>query len=74
MCYSLNSPVACSNNNQKTVGKDTLSTSIEGLSVFTKYYVAVKASTEAGAGPLGGEMEGTTGQAGECLFEDEFHL
>jgi hypothetical protein len=68
VCYSLNSPVVCSNNNQKTVGKDTLSTSITGLNVFTKYYVAVRASTVEGAGPLAGEMEGTTGQAGECLF------
>ena len=68
VCYSLNSPVGCSNNNHKTVGKDTLSTSIAGLNVFTKYYVAVKASTAAGAGPLGGEMEGTTGQTGECFF------
>jgi hypothetical protein len=50
------------------VGKDTLSTSITGLNVFTKYYVAVRASTVEGAGPLGGEMEGTTDQAGECLF------
>ena len=50
------------------MGKDTLSTSIAGLNVFTKYYVAVKASTAAGAGPLGGEMEGTTGQAGECFL------
>ena len=47
------------------MGKDTLSTSIAGLNVFTKYYVAVKASTAEGDGPLGGEMEGTTDQAGE---------
>ena len=65
MCYSLNSPVDCSNNNQKTVDNDTLSTSIAGLNVFTKYYVAVKASTLKGPGPLGGEMEGITGEAGE---------
>ena len=44
---------------------DTLSTSIAGLNVFTKYYVAVKASTLEGPGPLGGEMEGITGEAGE---------
>ena len=68
VCYSLNSPVTCSNNNYKTVGKDILSASIAGPNVFTKYYVAVKASTAAGAGPLGGEMEGTTGQAGECFL------
>jgi hypothetical protein len=66
VCYSLNSPVSCSN--QKSIGKDILSTSLMGLSVFTKYYVAVKASTAGGAGPLGGEMEATTDQAGECLF------
>ena len=68
VCYSLNSPIGCLNNNHKTVGKDTLSTNIAGLNVFTKYYVAVKASTAAGSGPLGGEIEWTTGQAGECLF------
>jgi hypothetical protein len=39
-----------------------------GLIVFKRYLVAVKASTAAGAGPLGVEMGGTTGQAGECLF------
>jgi hypothetical protein len=50
------------------MGKDTLNTSITGLNVFTKYYVAVKASTAEGTGPLGGEMEGTTGQAGEYIF------
>ncbi|CAB4043589.1 receptor-type tyrosine- phosphatase S isoform X1, partial [Paramuricea clavata] len=63
VCYSLNPPVNCSNNNQKTVGKDTLNTTIMGLNVFTRYYVAVKASTAAGNGSLGGEVEGTTGQA-----------
>ncbi|CAB4027487.1 Down syndrome cell adhesion molecule Dscam2, partial, partial [Paramuricea clavata] len=63
VCYSLNASVNCSNSDQKTVGNDTLSTIITGLNVFTKYYVAVKASTAAGAGPLGGEMEGTTDQA-----------
>ena len=68
MCYSLTSPVVCSNNNKKTVDNDTLSTTIMGLIVFKRYLVAVKASTAAGAGPLGVEMGGTTGQAGECLF------
>jgi hypothetical protein len=50
------------------VDNDTLSTSIAGLNVFTEYYVAVKASTVEGDGPLGDEMKNITGETGECLF------
>ena len=42
--------------------------SITRLNIFTKYYVAVKASTAEGTGPLGDELDGTTDQECECLF------